>query len=416
MKKFFFLVLILVAGKMSFAQNMDDVKKFALLNQSDKAKEAIDKFLAEEKNAKNAEAWYYKGYIYNALSKEEKYAALCTADCKMEAFNAFKKYLEVDPKGTLLKDESYSWLFDIYNGYFDKGANTFNAKDYAGAYSAFSNAIVVEDFISKNGFDYKGFKFSALDTSLILNAAISARQAKLDDSAVVHYARLANASLSAPPYLDIYEFLVDYYERKKDYAQMQVYLDKGKSLYPAESYWLEVELSALTRETDKDKMFAKYDELYAKNPSNYIIAYNYGVEIYNAIYTSEKAPANAGTLKEKLQTVLKSAIQNDSTPNSNVLMARHFYADAASYDEAMKAAKDAKKKAELKTKSVQQLNEAIPYAEAAIKYYSQQAKLKLSQKTTYKLMLDYLVDIYLTKGDTKKSTEYDKKKTEVDKM
>jgi hypothetical protein len=417
MKKFsVLLLLIFLGGKMSFAQSLEDVKKLAFLNQLDKAKESVDKFLAEEKNAKSAEAWYYKGYIYNGLSKDVKFAPLCAADCKMESFNAYKKYLELDAKGTMLKEESYGSLFDLYNGYFDKGATAFNAKDYDGAYQAFANAIVVEDYISKKGFDYKGFKFSDLDTSLILNTAISARQAKKDADAVTYYTRLANANLNAPAYLEVYQFLVDYYDRKKDYVQMQVFLDKGKLLYPAESFWLEVELNALAKETDKEKMFAKYNELYTKYPSNYIIAYNYAVETYNALYTGDKKPANANQLKEKLHTVLKAAIQYDTTANSNILMARHLYADAANYDDEIKLTKDAKKKAELKAKLVQEMNECISYAEAAIKYFSQQPKLKMSQKTNYKSMLDYLVQIYLAKGDAKKSAEYDKKKLEVDKL
>ena len=97
-------------------------------------------------------------------------------------------------------------------------------------------------------------------------------------------------------------------------------------------------------------------------------------------------------------------------------MARHLYADAANYDDEIKLTKDAKKKAELKAKLVQEMNECIPYAEAAIKYFSQQPKLKMSQKTNYKSMLDYLVQIYLAKGDAKRSAEYDKKKLEVDKL
>jgi hypothetical protein len=197
---------------------------------------------------------------------------------------------------------------------------------------------------------------------------------------------------------------------------MQVYLDKGKSLYPSDSFWTEFELSALGRETDKDKMFAKYNELYINNPNNQVIAYNYAVEIYNALYTDDKKPANPDALKEKLHTVLKTAIQIDTTPNSNILMARHLYAEAANYDDQIKVTKDAKKKAELKAKFLQNMNGCIPYAEAAIKYFSSQPKLRMTQKTNYKLMLDYLSQIYSAKGDPKKAAEYDKKKTEVDKL
>ncbi|MBK7883243.1 MAG: hypothetical protein IPJ81_05200 [Chitinophagaceae bacterium] len=251
---------------------------------------------------------------------------------------------------------------------------------------------------------------------MVLNAGIAARQAKREDDAVQYYTRLADANLAAPTYLEVYQFLVDYFERKNDYTKMQVYLDKGKSLYPKESFWEEIELSALSRETDKEKVFAKYDEMYTKNSNNYIVSYNYAVEMYNRLYTDEKKPANQDALKDKLRTVLKSAIEQDTTPTSNILMTRYLYAEAANYDDAAKAAKDPKKKSELKAKYLQNLNECIPYTEAAVQYFSGQPKLKASQKTNYKLMLDYLSQIYSIKGDAKKSAEYDKRKLAVDKL
>ncbi|MBK7883244.1 MAG: hypothetical protein IPJ81_05205 [Chitinophagaceae bacterium] len=149
MKKIVFFLLISVGGKVSFAQTLKEVETFTVLKQMDKAKDAVDKFLAVEKNAATPEAWYYKGYIYNEISKDEKNAALCTADCKMESFNAFKKYLELSPDGAMLKTQSYGSLFDLYNGYFDKAANAFNAKDYDGAYQNFSNALSVGDYVTK---------------------------------------------------------------------------------------------------------------------------------------------------------------------------------------------------------------------------------------------------------------------------
>ena len=65
MRKFFFLVAFSLLGIATYSQDLKEVEKYALLGQSQKAKEAVDKFLSVPKNAQKPEGWYYKGFIYN---------------------------------------------------------------------------------------------------------------------------------------------------------------------------------------------------------------------------------------------------------------------------------------------------------------------------------------------------------------
>ena len=51
-----------------FAQTVDKAKDLLKANKLPEAKEEIDKVLLVEKNQKNAEAWYYKMKIYNAIA------------------------------------------------------------------------------------------------------------------------------------------------------------------------------------------------------------------------------------------------------------------------------------------------------------------------------------------------------------
>lgn len=69
MQKLLLSLLLVIISASVFSQSFDDVKKYAILQKWDEAKTNVDKYLAVEKNQKNAEAWYYKGYIYSELSK-----------------------------------------------------------------------------------------------------------------------------------------------------------------------------------------------------------------------------------------------------------------------------------------------------------------------------------------------------------
>src|SRR5690606_19266239 len=151
-----------------YAAKIDDVKKLITDSKWEEAKVKVDQFLANEKNASKAEGWYYKGVIYNELAKDStKTAALGGVDGRMEAFKAFQKYIEMDPKTVLMTLEQNVRLFDIYNGYFDLGAKAFNTKNYDEAYTNFKNASIVEDYVAAKGYEYNNFKFPTMDTALI---------------------------------------------------------------------------------------------------------------------------------------------------------------------------------------------------------------------------------------------------------
>jgi hypothetical protein len=69
MKKVLIFSLMLVIGASSFAQSLDDIGKMFNDKQLAPAKIAIDKFFADSKNANDPTGLYYKGKIYNEISK-----------------------------------------------------------------------------------------------------------------------------------------------------------------------------------------------------------------------------------------------------------------------------------------------------------------------------------------------------------
>lgn len=70
MKQFFYPIYTL-ATLFTYGQKLDDIKALINKQQYKEAKAGIDQFLANAKNAEDADAWYYKGRTYNALSADK---------------------------------------------------------------------------------------------------------------------------------------------------------------------------------------------------------------------------------------------------------------------------------------------------------------------------------------------------------
>jgi hypothetical protein len=413
MQRFLLSLLILLGSSRLFAQSIEDIEAQISKGEYDKAKASVDAFLLKEKNAAKADGWWYKGIVYNEIAKSDKFKSL-VPDGRMEAFNAFKKYYELDPKAIRATLEQHVRLFDIYNGYFDAGVADFGAQKFDNSYSNFKNALMVEEYISGKGYEYNGFKFPTFDTTLVQNIALSAYRAKKDDDAVVYYKKIAEQKIAGKDNVDIYQLLVEYYAKKNDKANKDKYLALGRELFPNDDRWYQIELDEVDPK-DKKALFAKYEDLLAKYPEKYLMSYNYAVEMFNYTYAGDTKPADYKESQKKIENILKTTIERKKDyPEANVLMARHFYNvlyDAQDEIQAIKGntAADQKKKADLKPKMIAAADQLIVYAQAAYDLYSAKGTLKAGEKGNFKVVAGYLSTAYEVKGDKVKMEEYRKK-------
>jgi len=413
MQRFLLSLLIILGSSSLFAQSIEDIEAQVAKGEYDKAKTSVDAFLTKEKNAAKPDGWWYKGVIYNEIAKSEKYKSLAP-EGRLEAFNAFKKYYELDPKAIRATLEQHVRLFDIYNGYFDLGVAGFGASKFEDAYTNFKNALMVEEYIGGKGYEYNGFKFPAFDTTLIQNIALSAYRAKKDDEAAVYYKKIADQKIAGKDNIDIYQLLIEYYMKKGDQVNAEKYFALGRELYPADDRWYQMELEQVDAK-DKKALFAKYEELMPKYPDKYILSYNYAVELFNLTYAGDTKPADYKEKQQKVEGVLKKtlAIKKDY-PEANVLMARHYYNILYDFQDDMQAIKgttaaDQKKKADMKIKMNEAADQLIVYSQAAYDLYGAKATLKASEKGNYKVVAGYLATAYEVKGDKAKADEYRKK-------
>ena len=417
MKKFSFFAAVILFVNCANGQSLDDIKKYVLLNQPKPAKEMVDKYLAIEKNAQKPDGWYYKGYAYDITSKDSALTISQSNALKTTAFEALKKYFTLDAKAPLSINENNSLLYDLYVGFSSElGVKAYTQKNYELAYENFKKAVEVHDYIFSKGLTgANNYKFSAIDTTLTLYTAIAANDAKKKDSAVIFYKRLADANIADTQYVDVYQYLAEYYKTKKDSANFDAVITKGKKFYPKNlDYWNAMEIEAATDGIEKPQVFEKYDALMAKHPDNYILPYNYAVELYRFIYADSMKNANTNVYKEKLPQILKKAIAIKSTGEANFLMANFLYNNSIDVSEDARKLRgpkpaDLKKKKELNDLSAAQMSDAIPYAEKVISLFADLQKPKGSEKINFKQSLVILKNIYESKKDAAKVAIYDKK-------
>ncbi len=412
MRKLIFSAFMLLSGFNVFAQSLEDVQEKISKGKYGEAQEKIDKLLADSKGQKNANAWYTKGIVYFNLSLD---SSRTDKDYRGEAYSAFKKYYEMDPKNITGTLEQNARLFQLYDAYYNGGIRAFNNKDYESSFANFRSALDVETYILGKNFTYANVSLPALDTSLILNVAAAASKANMTDSAMNYYRRLADAKLVGESYIEIYQILIDYYGKKNDMANRDKYLALGKQLYPANDYWYEVELGPLR--DDKPKLISKYEELTQQNPGSYYLTYNYAVELFNYLYANEKKPAEFSTLNPKVRPAIQNAIKtNAASSDANLLMVRYLSEIIYRMEDSSRALKgttpaDVKKKQAIVANTNAAWDDMAPYAEAAFTAYTSKAAadLKGYEKGNLKFVTNVLIDYYSNKKQADKVKSYQDK-------
>jgi len=417
MKRSLLIVLAIFGTTTLFAQKLDKAKDLLKAGKLAEAKTEIDNFLADEKNAKNGEAWYTKAKIYNQIST---YGPLKSQypDARMTAFQALKKYTEVDDKMLIsLQIDGYKPINEIYTSYYQDAANSFNSKDYENAFKGFKNAIDVSTFMTQ-----KGWINLKLDTNSVLYAGVAAERLNKPDDAVTYYAMLADNKVKGDGFVEIYKWVANQYFEKKDFDKAKKYVALGREVYPEDPFWASLDLDMTRESGNKKDLFTKYEQVIAANPTNHLYRYNYAVEVYQEGYNVEvaKRPSNSQELIDKAFANIREAIRIKPDYSRAQLFAGQIaYNQGVDYlnqSKALTSTKpdDAKKKADLKAEAIKKFDEATPYFLEVEKLLSSQGKLKQEDKSDLKEAFDLLITIYDQKGLKDKVKEYEVKFNDVD--
>ena len=117
MKRLFAISISIFTSITLFAQKIDTAKDLLRAGKLTEAKKEIDAIVAQEKFQKNGDAFYTKAKIYNAISMDPALSKQFPG-ARLEAFNALKKYTDVDDKMLIaLQIDGYKPINEIYTGY-----------------------------------------------------------------------------------------------------------------------------------------------------------------------------------------------------------------------------------------------------------------------------------------------------------
>jgi hypothetical protein len=423
MKKLTLFCLFYIISICLYAQKLDAIKEMYANQQFFDAKDNINKFLANPKKLNDPEAWYVKGQVYHSISLDTANGYTQMFLLKDTAYTSFKKNQELDSKDILMTLELHRPYLDLYYEYYDLGAKAYNQSDFVLAVNSFEKAIEIKDFILKNKYKYDQTNLYEIDTPLILNIAVSNIKANKLEEAAKTYEKLISANVAGENYKEVYLYLLDYYSKIKNQSALQSILTKSKNIYPEDLTWVDFELKEISKTGDLSKTFSKYDEILMEYPNNFLLHYNYAVEIYNALYGKNASKVGDTVLFEKLSGTLKRAIVlEDKKENSAMILITHHLFNAATEIQnkiiAIKGNKpeDLKKKNKLKSTENVILDDCIKYCENAISFLEKISKKSNIQKANYKIVIGYLIDIYNEKNNSFKAAEYQKLSDSAEKL
>ncbi|HET7116502.1 MAG TPA: hypothetical protein VFI29_08430, partial [Hanamia sp.] len=318
MKRIVLPLLFTFLTILTFGQDKDIKKITSLVNDKkyDEAKTQIDNILAKDPN--NTEALYLKSKVDVSLADAIAEKGPLTGDPYGEAYDAFKKAIadSTNPKLTLMViKDNYQPIFGVYSGYFAEGAKAFNDAAPKGDTAGFAKAMnlfIKADDVGQYIAEHKWANIGKVDTTLVLNIAKAALNAKKDNIARKYFKEIADAHIdglhnakdSADPAYELpYQWLTLDYKQAGDSANMVKYATLGKELYPKEDYFDFVEMDYYREHDNKPALFKKYDEVTARHPDSLRYHLNYATEIFSYVYNSDE-----GTVikdKDALLTTLK---------------------------------------------------------------------------------------------------------------
>ncbi len=199
MKKLFLLLTVISISFSAIAQKGKVTSALSFIDQGtlDKAKEAIDQAMVNEKTMNWFNTYFAKGKLCQAVYKSEdpKFKAYYT-DPLGEAYAAYEKAMALDTKGSTKKKIITNMVYNsLALDLYSQGGDQFEAKDFDGALKSFETQIKITE--SDN---YVGIT----DTGMYYNAGLAAANSGKHTEAIKYFEKCAEMQyLGVTPYFQI---------------------------------------------------------------------------------------------------------------------------------------------------------------------------------------------------------------------
>jgi tetratricopeptide (TPR) repeat protein len=201
MKKFFLLLAAFSISIGAMSQKGKVTSALSYIDQGalDKAKENLDAALVNEATINYFNTYFAKGKLCQASYKSDNptFKAYYT-DPLGEAYTAYEKAIELDPKGGIKKKIITSMTYNsLAVDLYAQGSAQFEAKDFPGALKSFETQILITESDKYAG---------AIDTGMYYNAGLAAVNCSKYNEAIKYFEKCAEMKyLGITPYYQIYE-------------------------------------------------------------------------------------------------------------------------------------------------------------------------------------------------------------------
>lgn len=266
------LLLLLSAIILSIGVNAQKGKVNAALSYIDqgaldKAKESIDEAIKNEKSKDWTKTYYAIGKLAMASFESEnpKFKTMYK-DPLNEAYAAFEKAMQLDPKGGTKKLlQVNSTYLVLGNMFINQGVERFQKSDFKGALDAFENNLKISSTDV-----YVGL----IDTGIIFNAGLAAYNAKMFDKAIEYFEACTPTNYEGT---QPYQLMYLSYMGKEDMESAEKMLNRAFERFPGNQEVLLVLIQHYLDNDLTDKGLASVDVALEKDPENFSLHLAKGV-------------------------------------------------------------------------------------------------------------------------------------------
>jgi len=274
-KKILLLAPFLLLGSIAQAQ-VGAAQVYLQEGKLNKAKEAIDKAMESEKDAKKSKTWFTKGEVYGGIAVSQlKIFYDLDRQASRTAYNAYKKAMELEPaqKG-YYKDAENSLKTKMYVAAINQGATLYKEKD-------FKNSLDAMDVALETNFNK--------DTTAIYYASAIAWEAKMYDKFVVYAEQMAEMPFSKDVLkMNTLQLAYLYAGEKKDYAKATDILEKAVAKNAQEPQFWQMLAEMYENQEDKEKTIAFYQRAVKQFPNEFMYQRALGVAYFNKAVSLNK--------------------------------------------------------------------------------------------------------------------------------
>lgn len=414
MKKIVLVALASLSVATGYAQNsaVQSARNYMKEGDFEKAKEFINQATEDPSTKDKAKTWFTKGDLYVMMSENPQYAQT-TPPPHVEAYNAYKRMIEIDPdfERESMNTKFPSLAFQFYN----QGVGLYKENKFAEAATAFEKTVKIRNM--EGGRRFKGnpgFDTLAAFTKEML--AYSLIYENKNEDAIKLLLAMKDDPITKKP--STYLSLSEAYSKldKKD-EQIKI-LTEARALYPNDANLRNEEINYYIATNKVPELVGKLEAAVKQEPNNAEFHATLA-NLYMGLGMPKEGKPAVPEAKEylaKAEASYKKAISLDpDNAEINYNTSVFYYSQA--YDITMKmndlkeTAEDNKKYAVYKKEREAMFNTALPYAEKAYSVLApKENKLSAKEKEIYASSVKELFEIYTNLDNKAKSEEYMAKK------